>query len=103
IRHLLRKTMWERVGIIRCADSLSEALTRLDSWAFILEGSFRTRRQLELKNMLTVARLIAESANLRKGSVGAHYRSDHPNKAEGWQNHMTFRRDGGEWKHEIVA
>ena len=46
---------------------------------------------VELKNMLTLAGLITESAIQRKGSVGAHYRSDFPDQGEKWQKHMTCK------------
>ena len=95
IRHLLRKLMWERVGIIRCAESLGEARTKLREWSFILNSSFTTRRELELQNMIEVSRLITESAILRQNSVGAHYRSDYPGKGEGWDKHIIFRKEDG--------
>jgi L-aspartate oxidase len=39
--------------------------------------------------MLTTAILIVNSALLRKGSVGAHYRSDFKEKGENWQKHTA--------------
>ena len=95
IRHLLRKLMWERVGIIRCAESLGEAGRKLAEWSFILNSSFTTRRELELQNMIEVSRLTTESAMLRKSSVGAHYRSDYPGKSEGWDKHIISAKEKG--------
>lgn len=100
IRRALRKLMWERVGIIRCAESLKSAKEKLAEWSFILDKTFFTRRELELKNMLTVARLITEAAVLRKGSVGAHYRSDYPQRGEGWERHITWRKEDKGLRHE---
>lgn len=93
IRRTLRKLMWERVGIIRCSESLGNAREKLAEWAFILDKAFYTRRELELKNMLTVAMLITETAFLRKGSVGAHYRSDYPERGEDWQKHIAWKKE----------
>ena len=93
IRHLLRKLMWERVGIIRCGESLNAAKRRIGAWASLQAEAFTRRRDLELKNMLEVSALITESALLRKGSVGAHYRSDCRQKGEGWEQHITCRKD----------
>ncbi len=94
IRSSLRKLLWERVGIIRCARSLTEAKTRLSKWTVISEMDFRDRRLLELKNMLTVAMLITEAALRREGSVGAHYRSDFPARGKNWQRHINIRKEG---------
>ncbi|MBI5187850.1 MAG: L-aspartate oxidase [Nitrospirae bacterium] len=102
IRHELKKLMWERVGIIRCGESLGNAREKLAGWSFILNKTFLTRRELELKNMLTVAELITEAAILRKGSVGAHYRSDFLQRGEGWQRHITWKKGDKELKHEFV-
>jgi L-aspartate oxidase len=90
IRHVLRKLMWERVGIIRCEKSLVEARTRLNEWRVITERDYITRRELELKNMLTVAGIIVHAALARKGSVGAHYRSDFRERGEHWQKHLVW-------------
>jgi L-aspartate oxidase len=96
IRHELRKVMWERVGIIRCEESLREAGDKLERWSFILNKAFLIRRELELQNMLTVSKLITEAAILREGSVGTHYRSDFPQRGEGWQRHITFKKEDKE-------
>jgi len=102
IRHSLRKLMWKRVGIIRCNKSLSEALKKMKEWAFILDKKFVTRRELELKNMLTLSALITESALLRKGSVGAHFRSDFPERDEGWGKHITVKKASKGMKYELI-
>lgn len=102
IRRSLRKIMWERAGIIRCADSLEEASKKIESWSFVLEKDFITRRELELKNMLIVARLIVESAKKRRCSVGAHYRSDYPEKGDDWRKHnIVYKKDMGIIYEEI--
>jgi len=89
-RTSLRRLMWEKVGIIRCGESLGAAKEKLSEWRHIFEMDFGTRRGLELKNMLTVALLITESALARKGSVGAHYRSDFKERGENWQRHIKI-------------
>lgn len=95
IRHLLRKLMWEKVGIIRCGESLGEARKKLKEWSFIDDRTFMTRRELELKNMYGVSKLITEAAFLRKGSAGAHYRSDYPERGEGWKQHIACKNGEG--------
>jgi L-aspartate oxidase len=95
IRHSLRKLMWKRAGIIRCKESLGEAQKKIEGWTFILKEYFLARRELELKNMLTVAHLIIKAALLREGSVGAHYRSDFPQRGELSGNHIILRNGEG--------
>ena len=90
IRRTLRKLMWERVGIIRCGESLGEAREKLLIWERIIERDYATRHELELKNMLTVSRIIMKAALARKGSVGAHFRSDYKGRGENWQLHIAW-------------
>jgi L-aspartate oxidase len=80
-------------------ESLEDARKRLSEWSFILDKAFYTRRELELKNMLTAAMLITEAASLRKGSVGAHYRSDFPEKGSDWQKHIALSGEDDRIKH----
>lgn len=91
IRISLRRLMWERVGIIRCNKSLMEAKDKISKWEVLLNHNFSTRRELELKNMVTVARLITEASLIREGSVGAHYRSDFPEKGKNWKRPLRYK------------
>jgi L-aspartate oxidase len=90
IKRALRKLMWEKAGIIRCAVSLEEAKGKLLSFWHITEGDYRSRPDLELKNMITVSGIIVEAALRRKGSVGAHYRSDYKKRGKDWQRHIRW-------------
>ena len=81
--------MWEKVGIIRCAESLSLAKERLAQWLPALNEASAKREEQELKNMLSVSSLITEAAAARQGSVGAHYRSDYPQRGGDWKRHIT--------------
>ena len=95
-RRTLRKMMWEKVGIIRCATSLAEASTQLRSWHEVLRGDYASRQELELKNMLTVSGIIVRAADERKGSVGAHYRSDYKERGAAWKHHLTWDNKSSE-------
>ena len=61
-------------------------------WGKNLGKNYATRRELELKNMITVAGIIVKSALARQGSVGAHYRSDFKEKGENWQQHISWNK-----------
>ncbi|MBE0425308.1 MAG: L-aspartate oxidase [Nitrospirae bacterium] len=102
IRHSLRKLMWERVGIIRCGESLANTRENMGKWSFVFNYTFKKRRELELQNILTVAELIAEAAVLRKGSVGAHYRTDYPHRSEDWERHIILRKKEKGITHEFI-
>jgi len=88
-RSSLREVIWNKVGIIRCDESLSIAKKWLDKKNAVLDMSFQNRRGFELRNMLTVAQLITDAALFRKGSVGAHFRSDFRSKGDNWQRHTA--------------
>jgi L-aspartate oxidase len=103
-RSSLRQVMWNRVGIIRCENSLTFAKNWLTRRSSVLETTFNTRRDFELKNMITVAGLITDSALLRKGSVGAHYRSDFKGKGDNWQRHVACVKGRvASWINELSA
>ena len=84
--------MWEKGGIIRCAESLGMARDAIAQWLPSVGGASFRREEQELKNMVTVAGLITEAAMARRGSVGAHYRSDCPNRGENWQQHLIWQK-----------
>ena len=101
LRSSLRRVMWGKVGLIRTADSLARAIAQLSKWERLVSRPFAVRQDLEVKNMVQVARCIAEAALWRENSVGAHYRADYP-KAEGprWKEHSQVRlaKDSGSLK-----
>ena len=98
IRRALRKLMWERAGIIRCGESLGEAREKLLMWEKIIEKNYATRNELELKNMITVARIIVKAALTREGSVGAHFRSDWKERGKNWQQHIPWNKKTFDFK-----
>ena len=95
VKNSLRQLMWEKVGIIRCRESMSDAKTRLGEWDIIVKADFFSRQELEAKNMLTTANLITDAALLREGSIGAHYRSDFKERGEKWQRHIECQKKKG--------
>ncbi len=81
----IRHIMQNYASIIRSTSYLLRARHRISLiheevdnyyWNFKITSDL-----IELRNLLTVARLIVESALARKESRGAHYTLDYPNKA----------------------
>ena len=68
----LRRTMSAEVGVIRDAQSLTQALETIVALERETEGD------KQLANMLTTAKLITAAALARKESRGAQFRSDYP-------------------------
>ena len=69
---IVRKAMWERVGLVRSAGGLNEALN--DFEALRTESAKSTPS----RNVRLVAELITQAALTRTESRGVHYRMDHP-------------------------
>lgn len=77
----VRRVMWDHAGIDRSAKGLREGLALLDEIEKRLPVG-----ATEETNLIDTARLIAESALLRKESRGGHYRSDFPHAVKKWRN-----------------
>jgi L-aspartate oxidase len=92
VRTSLRKVMWEQVGIVRNRKGLVAALKKLREWERMIPDPPLERSVLELKNMITASMLITRSAFQREGSVGGHFRSDHPAKGRNWRTRTVMQR-----------
>jgi L-aspartate oxidase len=75
--HGVQQLMWNKVGIVRSRQSLTEAIQQLQTSAQELPPQ-TSRRNCEARNIHTAALLIARSALARLESRGAHYRTDYP-------------------------
>ena len=89
--------MWQYAGLVREGNGLQLALSTLD----VLQATFgrpvARRDAVELANMITVARLIAQAALTREESRGAHFRSDFPQtNNEHWQKHLVLQQSHSE-------
>ncbi len=93
----IRRLMWDYVGIVRTDKRLQRASTRLRNlqreihefyWNFKVNSEL-----LELRNLVTVASIIVDSALSRKESRGLHYTLDYPDK-----NDERFLKDTILWR-----
>ncbi|MCD7782076.1 MAG: fumarate reductase subunit A [Methanosphaera sp.] len=87
IKKEIQNIMWDNVSIVRSQESLLRAQDLLDELELKTEDldvpSFDEYNEeleiaIEVKSMIRLAKLIIQSALLRKESRGAHYRSDYP-------------------------
>jgi L-aspartate oxidase len=72
----LRRTMWERVGVVRDEAGLEAAVGELDR--LTAETGDPAEAGGELRNLLTAGKLVAMAALRRRESRGSHFRSDYP-------------------------
>jgi L-aspartate oxidase len=92
----LKNTMWNNVGILRDEFSLNNAIEAIKaiSSKFTYESKCFSKEEYELRNMITVAQLIAESALNRKESRGAHYRTDFTSAYENAEHSIIAKKEG---------
>jgi L-aspartate oxidase len=93
----LKSLMWRQVGIMRTGLELAEAERRLEAWQRVADRVCRPiHRDFELRNMLTIARLITRAARERDESRGCHFRNDHPQRNDSaWHADLEIHRAPG--------
>jgi L-aspartate oxidase len=88
----IRDVMWREVGIMRSGKELTDAIKQLQSIE-LPKSEKRGRSAHELRNLLTLALLMAQSALAREESRGSHYRSDFAYRNdEDFSKHSTVQR-----------
>lgn len=103
VEERLRRTMWERVGLIRSEGSLLQAKEEIGACrAALLDAAINSRSEgfhsLTLHTMSLVAEAVILSALQRKESRGPHFREDHPAPNPAWLGSVEVRRRGSEWE-----
>jgi len=87
----LKSLMWRQLGIVRNGPSIAEAIDRIAFWTrAVLKLARPEPKAWELCNMLTIARLMGESALSREESRGTHFRSDFPGPVAESQAHTLL-------------
>jgi L-aspartate oxidase len=82
----IRELMWHEAGILRSGKELATAMEHLQNLELPKAGEC-LRSERELRNIHTLAILVARSALAREESRGSHYRSDFP-----YRNDEDFAR-----------
>jgi L-aspartate oxidase len=105
---LIRRIMWNYVGIVRSTKRLDLANKRMTEIASEIEEHYRdyyvTANMIELRNIAWVALMIIYAARQRKESRGLHYVVDYPEQDENYHCWEVFcRKEEGETPWEIVS
>jgi L-aspartate oxidase len=101
---IIRRIMWNYVGIVRSEKRLALAKKRLVEVVAEIEDHYRShhvsKNMIELRNIGHVSLLIVESARLRKESRGLHFCLDYPEKSKDFLHWTVLRRhhDGEPWE-----
>ena len=94
IRNSLRSLLWRSAGVRRDGDSLTAAIDSIHTWQnYVLAQEFPSAEGWELQNMLTVGKLLCESALKREESRGVHLRTDFPDTDDkNWRQHIIIKQ-----------
>lgn len=89
---IIKTAMWNGTGIIRSRESLTSVLHKLEMIEKDLSFDPNSAEEIEVKNMLLVAKLITKAALDREESRGAHFRSDFPRTDDlNWKRHLVYK------------
>ena len=104
---LIRRTMWNYVGIVRSTKRLELARQRMVDIAMEIEQHYRdyyvTANMVELRNIAWIALMIIHAALKRKESRGLHYMVDYPDQDEKFHYWEVFcKKESGKspWEME---
>jgi L-aspartate oxidase len=94
----IKNIMWDYVGIVRSNARLERAQSRIRLLLQEIENYYKRTRVteglLELRNLVTVAQLIIQSAMMRKESRGLHYTTDYPETDDSYRRDTLIDRAG---------
>ena len=96
--------MTDLCGIVRDRDGLEKAAAELEAIEASLAAPGLNVAELELFNLLTVAKHIVASAALREESRGVHLRSDFPERDDAdWRRHVLIERDAETGEQKVYT
>ncbi|MFQ3680093.1 MAG: L-aspartate oxidase [Pseudanabaenaceae cyanobacterium] len=86
----IQQLLWNAAGIVRHGEALQTALTQVEHWRSRYRPSLDPE-SLALDNLLTVAKLLLQSAIARTESRGGHFRADFPKTDPHWAQHTLLQ------------
>lgn len=89
MKNKLADIMHKYMGIVRSEDKLKQGISEID--AYLSDDECTTKE----RGMLTLTRAVITSAEARKESRGAHYRSDYPESSDGFAYASLISYDDG--------
>ncbi len=111
IRDRLQRVMWDRVGLVRDGAGLARALAEIGELdadaadAAVPSGrrwNLAWQQALDVRNLLTAARLTATAALHRCESRGSHARSDFPDRDDArWLVHIHQAAGREPWTEPV--
>ncbi len=113
MRKRIQSLAWEKVGVLRSAELLTDALKTIDTMKEEASGTAVKAKErvynkewietLQVRNLLTLLEAIARSALARQDSRGAHYRKDFPRlDNEKWLKNIVIKNVEGKMETESV-
>ena len=88
VKKRVKRVMWERVGILRDANSLKRALNEFEQIS-------QSNLSVSSRNFVTLAKLVTIAALWREESRGGHFRTDFPETREDFRVH-SIQKIGAE-------
>ncbi len=90
----LRQLMWDHVGLVRNDSGMRLALDQIKAMRKDCEDS---QCSLQVRNMLSAAKIVTTAALHRRESRGGHYRSDYPNTNDNPTHYQFVYTGNGPW------
>ncbi len=101
LRNELKKTMWQKAGVVRDGTSIEDALMQIAELRHALNqerapGGRELQNLIKTHNLFTTAELVCLSARVRTESRGAHFRTDFPAENDvDWLKTIVFQKGTG--------
>ncbi len=113
IRQAMQSLMTEKVGVFRTEKGIGDAIAGLKELkAQVQEAALSTKglvmnqelvQRWELDNLLASSLVIAQGALNRRDSRGGHYREDHPERHDEYNDHtLAYMTQFGEVRFETL-